>query len=81
MTNPIASSSGCRGQVLSHGWCEYHAPSQEFLEIGAKIGYSEISFGGRFVSAGVVQWEAYAEVTDPKFLKQDCARLKARYNL
>jgi hypothetical protein len=78
------AAAGCRGQVLANGWCEYHAPSQQFLEMGAKLGYPEIALGPnkeRFVSAGVVQWEAYAETTDPKFLKQDCTRLKVRYTL
>jgi hypothetical protein len=84
MSSFTESAAGCRGVVQVHGWCEYHADSQKFLELGAKLGYPEIALGPnkeRFVMPGLVQWEAYAQSTSPKFLKADCMRLKARYNL
>lgn len=84
MSSFTESFAGCRGQVLAHGWCEYHAPAHDFLEIGAKLGYPQIFFGynkARGVEPGLIQWEAYAETTKPDFLKEDCTRLKARYGL
>jgi hypothetical protein len=83
MTNAKVGS-GCKGIPLAHGWCEYHAPAQDFLEIGARIGYPQLFFGNnkaRGVEPGLIQWEAYAQTTKPDFLKSDCAVLKVRYNL
>lgn len=84
MTNPKSAGRGCIGKVLASGWCEEHSIAQTFLELGAKLRYSEVFLGrtgSRGVFAGLIHWEIYAQMTSARFLKEDVSQLKARYNV
>jgi len=69
----------CREPVQSDGWCAYHQPSQELLELLALYNYPEAHLGARWIGAGVACAEAYAELVTPEHARQDIVRIKARY--
>jgi hypothetical protein len=66
----------CNAPTLEHGWCTDHTLSHEILVSGAKIGYPAFTFNPyRDVSAGVIQWEEYAQIISQEHLSRDLAVL------
>lgn len=74
-----AGQSQCSGKPLQNGWCEYHQPSQQILEIGALNHYPEMNCGHRFIGSGIANWEGYAETVSPGHLKEDLQRVQAHF--
>jgi hypothetical protein len=81
---------GCLNTPLAGGWCEKHARSGQLLELGASLGYPEVELtflagygksASRTIVAGVVGWEAYAEVAPEKWLVRDCNRIREKFGL
>src|SRR5262249_53531474 len=54
----LMKSRVCRKPTLAHGWCEEHAVSAEFLDLGARLNYPALDLSAYCsIGAGVAQWE------------------------
>jgi hypothetical protein len=86
----ICPHTGCIETPLQGGWCKEHVRSGQLLELGATLGYPEVelsfqaSYGqtaSRTIGAGVVGWEAYAEIAPERWLVRDMARIREKFGL
>jgi hypothetical protein len=62
----------CNQPATHDGWCEAHALSHRFLELGASLGYPALDLNQyRGVFAGCANWEGYAEIFNARHLASD----------
>jgi hypothetical protein len=72
----------CGKPALAHGWCEEHAISQRFLELGAQLGFPTLDLSPHWsVRAGVAQWEVCAQTWSQESLERDCAVVERMVSL
>lgn len=80
----------CFSTPLQGGWCKEHVRSGQLLELGAQLGFPEVELSfdagygkraARIIGAGIVGWEAYAEIAPERWLIRDMAHIKERYGL
>jgi hypothetical protein len=61
----------CTGKPLANGWCMIHQYVQEFLDLGARLGYPRLQINEfLWIGAGKENWEYYALVYPRKRREQ-----------
>lgn len=51
----------CKAPPLKNGWCANHQHCQEFLDMGAQLGYPRVQLNiALWIGSGLANWEAYA---------------------
>ena len=57
----------CKQPALVHGWCEEHAVSAQFLDLGAQLDYPALDLSVYCsIGAGIAEWEGFADTVSEK---------------